>query len=52
MYYEQTKHIDVRYHFTSDIISHGVVKVKKVSTYANPINMMTKIILVTKFENF
>ena len=32
MYREITKHIDVRYHFISEIVSQGTVAVRKVAT--------------------
>jgi transposase InsO family protein len=51
MYHERTKHIDVRHHFVRDIVSQGVVSVKKVSTHENPADMMTKAIPVTKFRH-
>jgi hypothetical protein len=46
---EKSKHIDIRYHSIRDI-EKGLVKVCKISTHDNPIDMMTKHVLVAKFE--
>ena len=50
MFHERTKHINVRYHFVCDIIARGDIVVAKISTHDNPADMMTKILLVAKFE--
>ncbi|KAG8499473.1 hypothetical protein CXB51_005963 [Gossypium anomalum] len=51
MFHERTKHIDVRYHFVRDIIARGHIVVSKISTHENPADMMTKSLLITKFEH-
>ncbi|KAG8501080.1 hypothetical protein CXB51_003194 [Gossypium anomalum] len=51
MFHERTKHIDVRYHFVRDIITHGDIFVSKISTHENPVDMMTKSLPITKFEH-
>ena len=38
--------------FVHDVIARGDIVVAKVSTHDNPIDMMTKILLVVKFEHF
>ena len=50
MFYERTKHIDVRYHFIRAIVAEGDVKVYKISTHDHPADMMTKYVPVAKFE--
>lgn len=50
IYHERSKHIDVRCHFVSDIISQKLVEVKKVGIVDNPADMMTKPIPVVKFK--
>ena len=50
MFYERTKHIDVRYHYIQDIIAQGDVKVCKINTRDHPADMMTKSVPTTKFE--
>ena len=50
MYDEITKHIDVRCHFISEIVSQGTIVVRKVATLDNPMDMMTKLVLLDKFK--
>ena len=50
MFYERTKHIDVKYHYVRGVITQGKLKVCKISTHDNPADMMTKSVPVTKFE--
>ena len=50
MFHERTKNIDVWYHFVCDIIACGDIVEGKVSTHDNPTDMMTKTLLVAKFE--
>ncbi|KAG9442249.1 hypothetical protein H6P81_018103 [Aristolochia fimbriata] len=51
MHHERTKHIDVRFHFIKDTIAQGTVMVKKIGTEDNPADMLTKSLLVKKFEH-
>ncbi|KAG8497045.1 hypothetical protein CXB51_008291 [Gossypium anomalum] len=50
MFHERTKHIDVRYHFFRGVIACGDIVVSKISTHENLADMMTKSLLITKFE--
>ncbi len=50
MFYERTKHINVRYHFIRGVIDEGDVNVYKISIHDNPPDMMTTLVHVTKFE--
>ena len=50
MYYERTKHIDVRFHYIRDVVAEGDLKVCKISTHDNPADMMTKPVPTNKFE--
>jgi len=50
IFHERTKHIDIRYHFARDVISKGNVLVKKISTEANPADMLTKHLSIAKFK--
>jgi hypothetical protein len=50
MFHERTKHIDIKYHYVRDVVAQGKLKVCKISTHDNPADMMTKPILVAKFE--
>ena len=50
MFHERTKHIDVRYHFIRGVVAKDDIKVCKISTHDNPADMITKHVLVAKFE--
>src|SRR3954447_164979 len=50
MFDERTKHIDIKYHAIRDVIEKGKLKVCKISTHDNPADMLTKPVLVSKFE--
>ena len=41
MFYERTKHIDVRNHFVRDVISHDDIVVNSVDIKDNPADIMT-----------
>ena len=51
IFHERIKHIDVRYHFVCDVITHGDIVMSKVSTHDNPTDMMTKSLPIAKFEH-
>ncbi|KAG8473176.1 hypothetical protein CXB51_035117 [Gossypium anomalum] len=51
MFHERTKHIDVRYHFVRDIIARGDIVLSKIITHENPVDMMTRLLPITKFEH-
>ena len=41
-YHSRTKHIDVRYHWTRDVVSSKLLKLEKIHTDDNGSDMMTK----------
>ncbi|XP_060195083.1 secreted RxLR effector protein 161-like [Lycium barbarum] len=47
----KTKHINVKYHFIRDTIAAGEIVVKKVYMSENPIDMLTKLLAITKFKH-
>ncbi|GKD96258.1 hypothetical protein Tco_1380155, partial [Tanacetum coccineum] len=51
VYHERTKHIDVRYHFIREVISEGVVYVRKIRTTDNPADMLIKPVTTNKFKH-
>jgi hypothetical protein len=53
MYYERTKHIDVRYQFFffREVVTWGGIIVKKIATAENPADMLTKPIPVLKIKH-
>jgi len=50
MYHENTKHIDILYHFVRDVISKGKVAVKNIGTESNPTDMLTKPLPIAKLK--
>ncbi|KAG7532846.1 Zinc finger CCHC-type superfamily [Arabidopsis thaliana x Arabidopsis arenosa] len=46
VFHERTKHIEVKYHFIRDLISDGVIQVKKIATSYNPADIFTKVVPV------
>ncbi|KAL0652486.1 hypothetical protein Bca4012_095177 [Brassica carinata] len=50
VYHERTKNISRKMHFIRDIIAQGDISVKKICTYKNPADILTKVVLVKKFE--
>jgi hypothetical protein len=52
MFHERTKHIDVRHHYIQGVMAQGSIKVCKVDTHDNPVDMMIKYVRTTKFELF
>ncbi|PON73274.1 hypothetical protein TorRG33x02_250100 [Trema orientale] len=52
MFYERTKHIDMRYYFVHDIIALGGIVVSKVSIHDNSADMMTKTLPRNKFKHY
>ncbi|KAK3007357.1 hypothetical protein RJ639_017832 [Escallonia herrerae] len=51
MFHEQTKHIDIKFHFIRDVVSQGTIMVEKISTDENLADMMTKHIPEIKFKH-
>ncbi|PHT32202.1 hypothetical protein CQW23_28539 [Capsicum baccatum] len=52
MFYERTKNIVVWYYFVHEIIARGDIVVRKISTYDNPADMMTKTLPSANFEHY
>jgi hypothetical protein len=50
MFHERTKHIDVKYHYSREVIAEGRLKVCKISIHDNLADMMSKHVSVAKFE--
>jgi hypothetical protein len=50
MFHERTKHIDIKYHFVRDVIDDGKLKVYKINTHDNPVDMMTYPVPVAKLS--
>jgi hypothetical protein len=50
MLHERIKHIDIKYQYVRGVVARDKLQVCKISTHDNPADMMTKHILVAKFE--
>lgn len=50
MYYERTKHIDIKLHFIRDVVASGKVVVKKIDTKKNHAYALTKVIPTEKLN--
>lgn len=50
-YHERTKHIDVKFHFIRDILSEGKIVLKKIASYENSTDMLTKALTLKKLES-
>ena len=49
-YHARTKHIDVRYHWIRGVLESHLVKIEKIHTTRNPLDMMTKVLTKDKRE--
>ena len=50
MFHDRTKHIDIRHHYIREVVAKGDLKVVKISTNDNATDMLTKPLLVAKFN--
>ena len=50
-YHSKTKHISVKYHYVRDTVTAGEIIVRKVHTSENLTDMLTKPLLIAKFEH-
>lgn len=50
VFHEWSKHISVKYQFIRDVVSQGVIKLEKISTQYNLVDMGTKVLSVSKFN--
>lgn len=51
MIHERTKHFDMCYHFVRDIITCGDNVRGKISIQHDPVDMMTKSLMITRIEH-
>ena len=50
-FHDHIKHIDVRFHFIRDVVEEGAIKIEKVITNDNGVDMLTKIVPLAKFAH-
>ena len=51
VYHARSKHTDVRFNSVLEILDEGDIDLKKIHTKENSTDMLTKIVLVVKFEH-
>lgn len=51
VFHEKTKHMAVKYNFIRDLISEGYIKVVKIATAYNPVDIFTKVLSVGKLRD-
>ena len=51
VYHARTKHIDVKFHKTRELIVTGDIVLEKVHTSENAADMLTKPVITTKFKH-
>ena len=49
--WKSTKHIDVRYQFVREIISEGRILLQKIEVVENPVDLLTKVVTMFKFNH-
>ena len=52
MYHARTKHIDVRYHWIGKAIEEQLFQIRKIHTYENTADMITKVITKEKLARY
>ena len=50
VFHARTKHIQLRYHFTRELISNGTLSLKKILGSKNPADMLTKVVTSEKLK--
>jgi hypothetical protein len=51
VFHARTKHNDVRYHFVREILEEEEILIHKIHTMKNPTDMMTKMVITSKFKH-
>ena len=51
VYHARTKHIDVRFYFVWEILDESDIKLQKIHTKENPVDILTKVVLRVKFAH-
>lgn len=49
MHHERTKHMGIKYNFICKAVAKKTIRVKKIHTSQNPVDMMTKLLTSTRF---
>ena len=49
--HSKTKHIQLRYHFIRSVLEDGQLKLEKIHTNDNPVDMLTKVVTWEKLNS-
>ena len=52
VFHDNTKHIEIKYHFIQDMVQKGAIKLKYVPTEEQVEDVLTKPLALVKFEYF
>ena len=52
MFHDNSKHIEIRYHYIRDMVQRGAIKLQYVSTDEQVADVLTKPLSHVKFEHF
>jgi hypothetical protein len=52
IFHARSKHIELRHHFIKDMVSKKEMQLEFINTNDQPANILTKAILVEKFQQF
>jgi hypothetical protein len=52
VFHENSKHIEIRYHYIRDMVQRGAIKLQYVSTDEHVANVLTKPLSHVNFEHF
>jgi hypothetical protein len=52
VFYDKSKHIEIRYHYIHDMVQRGAIKLQYVSTDEQVADVLTKPLSQVKFEHF
>ena len=51
-FHSKTKHIQLKYHFIRLVLEDGQLKLEKIHTSQNPVDMLTKVVTREKLSSF
>ena len=52
VFHDNSKHIDIKYHYIRDMVQRGVVKLQYVVTNDQIANVLTKLLAIVNFKHF
>jgi hypothetical protein len=52
VFHDESKHIEIRYHFIHDMMQRGAIKLQYVDTDEQVVDVLTKPLSRVKFEHF